>query len=368
MRILFAGDFHTGHSDTIKIGKDLTQLIKSCDFSVVNFESPVTNKVMPDLPPKSGPRLRQPKDNLSWLRINGFNCLMLANNHICDYGDQSLYETLEAAKELFFVAGAGNWAESYNPLILEKDNKTIAIINLAELQCGVLCDSLSNPEQRGCAWINHPSVFNIIAEVRKNSDFVIAITHAGLENVEVPLPEWRERYRQLIDYGCDAVIGGHPHICQGYEIYQNKPIVYSLGNFCFDSLSANTKSSWFKGEVAVLELNGNCPELKLYGISSNNDTVELLREEEWNLEIKRLNYLLDSPMYLQTVNDICKQELNFYYNQFSSGGCIHIDKHIIKSIARKLLGRCNEANLLNAIQCESHRWCMTRALRNQIFK
>lgn len=368
MRILIAGDFHTNHSDTIMIGKELAQLIKSCDYSAINFESPIASNIMQNLPPKSGPRLRQPKDNLSWLKNNGFSCLMLANNHICDYGEIALNDTIESAKELFLIAGAGSWSESYKPLILEKDNKTLAIVNLAELQCGVLCDSLIDSELRGCAWINHPYVYSIITEVKKECDYVIAVTHAGLENVEIPLPEWRERYRQLIDYGCDAIIGAHPHICQGYEIYHDKPIVYSLGNFYFDSLSPHTKTSWFRGEVAVLDFNNGHIELSLHGITSNNNLVELLKDEEWNMEINRLKGLLEGDKYFYIVDDICNKKLNHYYNQFSSGGCIHIDKNIMKSIARKLLGRCNEANLLNSIQCESHRWCIVRALRNQIYK
>ena len=368
MRILFAGDFHTNHTEEVSFGKALTELIKSCDYSSINFESPIVSAAMSKLPPKSGPRLKQPKENLLWLKNKGFNCLMLANNHICDYGEEALRDTIRSAKDLFLTTGAGNWAESYKPLFLEKENKSIAIINLAELQCGVLCDDLSGGEKLGCAWINHPSVFNIVTEAKNRFDYVIAVTHAGLENVEIPLPEWRERYRQLIDYGCDAIIGGHPHICQGYEIYQNKPIVYSLGNFYFDSLSSNTKSSWFKGEVAVLDFHDGQVELCLHGITSNHGTVDLLKEEEWNIEISRLNSLLENECYISYVNDICNQKLDHYYNQFSSGGCIHIDKNIIRSIARKFLGRCNEANLLNAIQCESHRWCMTRALRNRMNK
>lgn len=368
MRILFAGDFHTHQSDGVSFGNALTELINLCDYSAINFESPVASAVNSKHPTKSGPRLSQPRENLLWLKNKGFNCLMLANNHIYDYGTDALRITIDTAKDLFHIAGAGNWEESYQPLILEKDNKTIAILNLAELQCGVLCDTLSDSGQLGCAWINHPSVFNIITEAKTKCDYVIAVTHAGLENVEIPLPEWRDRYRQLIDYGCDAVIGAHPHICQGYEIYHDKPIVYSLGNFYFDSLSPHTKPSWFRGEVAVLDFNNGHTELSLHGITSNNNIVELLKDEEWNLEIKRLNGLLEGDNYFHIVNDICNKKLNHYYNQFSSGGCIHIDKNIIKSIARKLFGRCNEANLLNSIQCESHRWCITRALRNQIYK
>lgn len=60
------------------------------------------------------------------------------------------------------------------------------------------------------------------------------IAHAGLEDEDIPLPEWRERYRELIDVGCDVIIGGHTHMVQGCEIFKEKLICYSLGNFVFE--------------------------------------------------------------------------------------------------------------------------------------
>ena len=85
MRILFAGDFHTHHSEGVSFGNALTELINLCDYSAINYESPVECDIKLKLPRKSGPRLRQPKKNLFWLKNKGFNCLMLANNHIYDY-------------------------------------------------------------------------------------------------------------------------------------------------------------------------------------------------------------------------------------------------------------------------------------------
>nr|WP_276519555.1 CapA family protein [Bradyrhizobium elkanii] len=49
-------------------------------------------------------------------------------------------------------------------------------------------------------------------------------------------PPWRKEVndRAAIDVGADMVFGHHPHVVQAGEIYQGKPIFYSLGNFAFD--------------------------------------------------------------------------------------------------------------------------------------
>jgi poly-gamma-glutamate capsule biosynthesis protein CapA/YwtB (metallophosphatase superfamily) len=60
--------------------------------------------------------------------------------------------------------------------------------------------------------------------------------HWGWENEPGPSARQRELARALIDAGADAVIGSHPHVTQGVEMYRGRPIVYSLGNFVFDLL------------------------------------------------------------------------------------------------------------------------------------
>lgn len=59
------------------------------------------------------------------------------------------------------------------------------------------------------------------------------MVHAGAENWDFPLPEIRELYKKYIDWGADVIIGNHPHVAQGWEIYEDKWIFYSLGNFAF---------------------------------------------------------------------------------------------------------------------------------------
>ena len=59
--------------------------------------------------------------------------------------------------------------------------------------------------------------------------------HDGIEYIDIPLPEQRERYRDFVDYGADGVFVHHPHVPQGWEVYKGRPIFYSLGNFFFNS-------------------------------------------------------------------------------------------------------------------------------------
>ena len=78
----------------------------------------------------------------------------------------------------------------------------------------------------------------LLEEIRKgkeNCDFLVVYLHWGLEQKEMPEEYQRQMGRQCIEAGADLVIGSHPHVLQGLEYYQGKPIVYSLGNYVFGS-------------------------------------------------------------------------------------------------------------------------------------
>ena len=68
---------------------------------------------------------------------------------------------------------------------------------------------------------------------KKKTDFVIVYYHWGIERQYQANEDQRSLAKFTIDAGADAVIGSHPHVVQGTETYNGKPIVYSLGNFCF---------------------------------------------------------------------------------------------------------------------------------------
>lgn len=196
-----------------------------------------------------------------------------------DFGEKAARKT-EATLGHEKCVGIGVGKEAYKPLLLEKNGIKVAILALAELQFGMVHDSFTQANDYGCAWINHPCVNRLVRETKKKVDFLIIVAHAGLEGVDIPLPEWRERYRELIEEGCDAVIGGHTHTAQGYEIFHGKPIFYSLGNFCFqDNLTG--EESWNIGECVSLKLSKNAQiEFDIYGTQLVDSNKLMLVDEK----------------------------------------------------------------------------------------
>jgi poly-gamma-glutamate synthesis protein (capsule biosynthesis protein) len=79
-----------------------------------------------------------------------------------------------------------------------------------------------------------------IKEARENSDFVVVYVHWGIEKATKPEEYQRNLAKAYIDAGADLVVGSHPHVLQGIEYYNSKPIVYSLGNFIFYNAIAQT--------------------------------------------------------------------------------------------------------------------------------
>lgn len=212
--------------------QDLVQIVKSADCAICNFEGPIAGYGTPRK--KIGIHLDQTPGTIDGLREQGFDILLLANNHIMDFGQEALTSTMDKASECGLdTLGAGlDRQQAYKPMVRTIDGIKIGMINACEAQFGVL-DYFSQPDDAGYAWINHAQIDKNVIELSGTCDYVIVFSHAGLENYHVPQKEWRERYRHLCDLGADVVIGSHTHTPQGFEQYNGSLIFYSLGNFYF---------------------------------------------------------------------------------------------------------------------------------------
>lgn len=310
-KIFIAGDVINCHNVDGRIcGPDLVNKIAKADYAICNFESVVTN----DYPGciKSGPRIMQQKNTVSALKEHGFDLLLLANNHVMDYGREALAMTMQLAASfgLDCTGAALSLEEAYKPKIIEIDNLKIGIVNACEAQFGVL--DYSSSETSGYAWINHRKINSIIQDLSTYCDFIIFCAHAGLENHSIPLVSWKERYKELCDLGVDVVIGSHPHVPQGYEKYGSSYIFYSLGNFFFDydyAMSAENHS--FSVELTLDVEKGVDFELISHKVA--NGLVDVCDDK---VDIDYLNELLLSEgddkynqMILDTYNQIIKPRL-----------------------------------------------------------
>ena len=365
MRIAITGDLFLEHPDTFQIGEDVQQLLCSCDYRIVNLEGPVFTADINNVPLKSGPRLKQPEGVVRILEGLGANMLSLANNHQMDYGVDGLLQTRTILRDRYTLAGCGTWNDAYKMYVIEKDGLKVGVLNFCEMQFGMLSDEWAQGENAiGCAWVNHPRVNLLILENKKKVDFLVAIVHAGVEMVDVPLPEWRDRYREMICLGCDAVIAHHPHVVQGYEEYRGKPIAYSLGNFCFVGDDSRNSKTWNTGAVAILNIDKEGVQFYTVGVKTvERSRLCVVPEEEWNNHINTLNSYLLGEKYLGRVNFFCQKLIDGYRNAFAMGGLFPADKHWPKHLARVIIRRYNAVHTLNNLQCESHRWCISRALK-----
>lgn len=202
MKILFCGDVCCNNNRGDICDERLSSFIRSHDYSFVNLEGPIFDGDVSGI--KVGPYKRNSKEIISALEKAGVNAATLANNHIMDCGIEGLRNTLDEIRSLIHI-GAGTDVDSvYKPCILKEKDLTVAVYSVAEKQfgaCGIR-------DKSGFAWMFNPRFLDSIRDCC--SDIKIIVCHCGLEELDVPLPEVRCFYRELVDAGADLVVGHHP--------------------------------------------------------------------------------------------------------------------------------------------------------------
>lgn len=365
--INIVGDFCVSRLDNLSFGNKLKTKLSEGDINIVNLEAPIKEKGSIAIE-KSGPNLFQDNNAIKFLEENGFNVFSLANNHIMDYGISSLLKTKSLIKSATCV-GAGYFEDAYRVQKITINGNVIGILAITQYEFGIIDDE--DPNSLGTAWLCHPSIDKRIVEAKNDCDFLIIMPHAGLENFKYPLPEIKTLYRHFVEMGADAVIGGHPHIPQCWEFFKEKPIVYSLGNFCFDSLRPK-KAMWNKGLLASLTIRENGISLVITKLEYfiGQRLVDLTDNEFFDLFLAQINSnFKDENTYLSIVNKKCLALENTYNQYFEMSGYYKpsLKKYTrltLGLLKRKMLGRkdisYNPNHMINCLRCETHRWVLSR--------
>lgn len=361
--VIIAGDYSPNDQVATKIDNgeygivldEVRRRIENADYSIVNFETTVRVKGSSPIK-KCGPHLSCSSNAISALHYSGFQCVTLANNHFGDYGDISVAESLKLLKEIGidYVGGGNNLYDALKVLYKDVKGKRLAILNYCEEEFTIATDN-----HGGSAPLDMTYVIPSIMEARTQADYVIVITHSGKEFYQLPTPRMKRVCRALIDLGADAVLNHHQHCYGGYEVYNEKPIFYGLGNFCFDFRNKKNES-WNEGYMVELSLDEKIGfEIIPYYQSNGRPTISLMDDDEKRVvqsKIADLNAIIKNQKMLESKYDSfsktffrsIRMSLTPYSNRYLYSLCL---RHLIPgfiSKERKLI-------LTDYVNCDSWR-------------
>lgn len=204
-----------------------------------NLEEPLTKrgtKTTKTWNYRSDPKL------LEIVKTAGFNLLNIANNHVWDYGRQGFLDTIKALTDggWSFIGGGKDRASAEKVHLVEFEGLTVGFLGMTS----------THPEQ-GWAKANKPGVFysdfgrlnDVVRKARNECDVLVVSFHGGTELAEYPNDIQKAVAHAVIDAGADLFLGHHPHVIQPVEVYKDKPVLYSLGNFLFVSPTPTTRPS-----------------------------------------------------------------------------------------------------------------------------
>lgn len=367
MKVLFLGDICICNSLTgFSISESLAKLLKTVDFTVANWEAAIVNDT--DYLPikKAGPTIKQHPDYEILMRAQDFSYVSLANNHIMDYGEEGLQNTIQVleSKGIKYFGAGLSFEQAYKPMIIEDQGLRVGLISVGEAQFG----TIKYEDTPGYAWACHPTLTSVIAKTKQQVDFLLMLPHAGLEMVHLPLPEWRQIYRSWIDCGVDLIIGSHPHVIQGKESYKGRTIYYSLGNYLFNYRGKNQE--WYNSLGVLVDFSKAKLNVTEHFISFDPETSKLSLNERNLMKFRELCLPLEDRNkadFLEAINQICVQKWHEYYERYYAYGLPknrRVEENKLKHFFfNRLVKKGSKLMLYHNINIETHRFVVERALR-----
>ena len=190
--------------------RNVADIFASDDLTIVNLEVVLTDSSKYLERDDKIYIMRGKPSYVNMLTSASIEVANIANNHVTDFGDKGI----EEMAELLSMAGVGYCGYGYT-YTTEINGFTVGFVGIN-------------------TWTTKQAVMEeTISSMRGQCDILIVSFHWGNE-LEYKATDKQEKYGHLaVDLGADLVLGHHPHVVNGIEVYKGVNIVYSLGNFCF---------------------------------------------------------------------------------------------------------------------------------------
>ncbi|MCR5120344.1 MAG: CapA family protein [Lachnospiraceae bacterium] len=259
------------------ISQDLLDEMRAADVLMVNNEFPFSDRGTP----AAGKTytFRAKPESVNILKEMGVDIAGVANNHAFDWGMDAFLDTMDILEDanIPYVGGGHDISEAARPIYLYAGDMKIAIVAATQIERMGNPHSISATEDSAGmlrCWPSLDKVLEVLKEAKENSDYVILFIHWGTER-EVD-PDWcqNQQVPDLVTSGADLIIGSHPHILQPISVSNGVPIVYSTGNFWFNSKSLDSCLI----EVKLSE--GGLKSLRFVPCLQAGSAVKMLHEGE----------------------------------------------------------------------------------------
>jgi len=297
MRITLVGDVMLGRlvNEFLKErpavypwGDTLPVLKNSTDLRFCNLECVISDKGKPWSATPKEFHFRSDAKNIQVLLAGGIDVISVANNHSLDYG-------YEAAVDMLKIFDGASIKHSGLGKSLDEAERLVKL-NTPETRVGFVAFTDNEPEWEatkdrfGVLFVptelgtnRSDNFLDLIRRYRSSVDYLIVSAHWGSNWGYEPPPEHILFAHALVEAGADTVFGHSPHVFRGIEIYRNRPIFYSAGNFiddyAIDPVERNDESSLF-----VLEVKDSAVrEIEIYPAKIKDFQVNLARGPELQL-------------------------------------------------------------------------------------
>ena len=236
--LLAIGDVNLGRTVGQEILKGRTdfpfekfgEVLGRADIVFSNLECPVTDQHGETQSPKSNVVFCAPPGAAATLRRAGITVVSTANNHAFDYGVKGIQETIKFLRQdsIACTGTVMKVGEQFSPVILERNG----------VKFGILTYTQTVNFRRG--WKGLISVFDSarawreIHSLKPQVDFIVVGYHGGDEYKDLPGESAEREMKLLAEFGADVIIGNHPHVPNGIEVYRGCWIFHSLGNAVFN--------------------------------------------------------------------------------------------------------------------------------------
>lgn len=301
-------------NDEQLVSDDILGFMHNSDHVIVDVEAPIF-KHKDDKDAKGIAQLTHAinPDAVGALKHLGADVWNICNNHMMNLGEKGLYNTLDIAKKSGVkTIGAGRNICEAADIIYYDEAGGVGLFAFGYYDgCVPATDN-----KGGClTWRETSIIRDNIKRIKEKCRHCIIVFHGGEEFSTLPVPYVRDRLRSFLDMGADIIVCHHPHVPMNYEMFGEKIIFYSLGNFIYDTDYQRAQINTDIGVVLKINLDENGYDFEAIGTKIDRTSERVIKGKLPDIfcEVNEEEYAKLIPLACKTFLEMTKRLASYVF-------------------------------------------------------